>query len=904
MKKSWIKKGIVILIMLAIFLAPVSAGIKINNEDHLAVEVEVNKAKATDLCEIHLGLPSIEGKASDGIKISVQISVDTGRNAMDEDGDGIIDGKNALSIITGIGCKNSSLSEDGEMNAWNAVTTVVKKNADGKFLLPDDIFFVDVGESYDSSVVLTNPIKDIVKSVSIHPDITLQSQIMHITIPLPKSTTPKTYYVSARLEESGFLPIFTVRPHPNTPSDKFPLSVSLPTDNSQINPTGEATETSTDQVLGKAYFQCNITSGDGFVGCIAFAIYYIIWEPSAAVANFAGKILDFFVYYSTNSDSYSAEFVTKAWGAVRDIANILFIIALLYVAIKTILGLNVTNNKKLIGVVIIVALIINFSLFTTKVVIDGSNILAKIFYNNITSVDKNQKTLETGTEGEKPISAGLSRQFNPQEIITNYNVNKGQFIFVTLLSAALMLFMAYIFFSVALLFVTRVVSLWISMIFSPLAFASYTVPFEIPGFGHKKWWDDLLKNAFLAPIFIFFLYVIILFGDFFSLITYDTKGADFTQTAMKTIIPFAIIFMLLVKAKKLAVEYSGEMGAAITKYGAMAGGLALGAATGGTALAGSKFIGGHYQKIANDDELRKKAAEGDRGAQRKLARANYMASKSFDFRQTGVGKGFGKISGMDMSKGLGIKATSAEQLKGGAKARDERKYEKAEERRKSYEMTPSAAREQNEKAGRAKTQNERAEQYDKDRREAQKNIGPLVIGSDSEKYFREAYEKGGDMSEFGLDKKVKAGSVKEVKEVKTAEEINLNRRRAYAYSLEHPIESDMRTKDRSAMRSFLMEWKRGMTGMLGTKGGLATTATAIVLGGPIGTAVALSLGGLVKAIKATRPANKDLVARIAREKSSLEKLTDVIGKAGVKDKYQAEKIAKDLEKQEKKEPEK
>ena len=115
---------------------------------------------------------------------------------------------------------------------------------------------------------------------------------------------------------------------------------------------------------------------------------------SAIVVKFAGGILDFFVYYSTNSSSYTNEFVSQAWGAVRDIANIFFIITLLYIAIKTILGLNVTDNKRLVGAVIIVALIINFSLFTTKVVIDTSNILAKVFYNNITSKDASIKNAD------------------------------------------------------------------------------------------------------------------------------------------------------------------------------------------------------------------------------------------------------------------------------------------------------------------------------------------------------------------------------------------------------------------------------------------------------------------------------------------------------------------------------
>ena len=111
--------------------------------------------------------------------------------------------------------------------------------------------------------------------------------------------------------------------------------------------------------------------------------------------------LIFFVYYFTNSSSYDNEFVEKGWGAVRDVANIFFILMLLYVAIKTVLSLNVTDNKRLVGVIIIVALLINFSLFTTKVVIDASNILAKIFYNNITSQGPNGEKIRPKSRWRK-----------------------------------------------------------------------------------------------------------------------------------------------------------------------------------------------------------------------------------------------------------------------------------------------------------------------------------------------------------------------------------------------------------------------------------------------------------------------------------------------------------------------
>jgi len=413
--------------------------------------------------------------------------------------------------------------------------------------------------------------------------------------------TPLPYGVS----KTVFTPYSSSNPAPTTPTDKSKTVLPIETENNYSLSCG----------IGFGLASGNLG------GCLA-SILYVIWQGSALVAELGGKFLDFFVYYATNSSSYGNDFVKLAWGAVRDIANIFFIIALLYVAIKTILGLNVTDNKKLISAVIIVALVINFSLFTTELVIDGSNILAKVFYNNITSKTQNadgtvQDSL-AGSGGEKSISVGLVRGYNPQLIIgkTAYNANGGvsMFIFTTIVLLAITLYTAYIFFSVALLFVARVVSLWISMIFSPIAFVSYTVPFDIPGFGHKKWWSGLIENALLAPLFIFFLYIIILFLDFGKNLTY-TDSTDPLQKIMSVVIPFAIIFILLREAKKLAVEYSGELGAGITKAGAVIGGLALGGTALGVAAIGRGTVGAFMKGASTGDT----AANRMQGADARIA---------------------------------------------------------------------------------------------------------------------------------------------------------------------------------------------------------------------------------------------------------------------------------------------
>lgn len=462
-----------------------------------------------------------------------------------------------------------------------------------------------------------------------------------------------------------------IAPSIKTNSENFTAKINLNKINAQETPTTTKApvlqEAADETTANGISLNCGVSN---IGGCVAW-LFWIIFRVVAWIVQLAASFLDYMVYYSINSSSYDNAFVAHGWSAVRDIANMFFIIALLYVAIKTILGLNVTDNKKMIGYVIVVALLLNFSLFTTKVVIDGTNILAKVFYNNAPNINQNGVDIsEKKDGGEKSISLALIKTYNPQKMMTQdlYNKKGGvaTFIFLVVVSTAIILYTAYMFFAVALLFVSRVASLWILMIFSPIAFASYTVPFNIPGFGHKEWWNELLKNAFLAPIFIFFLYIIAVFASFLNnLVSYPPGGSStIIQNIMSIIIPFIILFVLLMKSKELAVKYSGEMGQAFIKGGQMIGGLALGAVTGGAAMLGTKAVGGFAasQLAKNAENWKEKAKESGFGgwaARMKLRTADYGSKATFDARQTGLGKQFTKTTGMNLQSaalvGLGAK---------------------------------------------------------------------------------------------------------------------------------------------------------------------------------------------------------------------------------------------------------
>ena len=90
---------------------------------------------------------------------------------------------------------------------------------------------------------------------------------------------------------------------------------------------------------------------------------------------------------------------------------------------------------------------------------------------------------------------------------TSVDLGAGTFILITLLAVGINIVGFVIFLSIGLVFVVRVVGLWIAMILSPLAFFTYILPEQMAGWkmvGWKNWWPETLKMAFMAPIFIFF----------------------------------------------------------------------------------------------------------------------------------------------------------------------------------------------------------------------------------------------------------------------------------------------------------------------------------------------------------------------------------------------------------------
>ncbi len=432
---------------------------------------------------------------------------------------------------------------------------------------------------------------------------------------------------------------------------------------------------------------------DGTImGCVAQVIYYAVFVPTSWLFGASGMFFDYIFAYSINDTTYRSQFVTEGWGIVRDLCNIFFIFILLYAAFKMILSIG-HDSKGIIISVIIIGLLINFSLFAGQVMIDASNILARLFYNSealkVTVTGDTGKVMkggavvyEEGRGGHIPISAAIINKVNPQNIIigarkisqvtlddgqvgsgsidtsgkTNINTDQasmgaGSFLLITVLATIINVVGIVVFLSVGLMFVGRIIGLWFAMIVAPLAFLSYTVPNmrDMEFVGWKKWWPETLKLAFLAPIFMFFMYLMIMFlENGFKVIEKASAGPNW---ALETMIPFIFIMVFLLMAKKVAKGLSGTIGQTITKGVATTGALALGGAAIGTGLLLRKGIGQTMARASRGETLTQRYEAG-------TSKTLFGKGVGWAGSKLGLGKVFGNtydVNTRTIDSGLGGK---------------------------------------------------------------------------------------------------------------------------------------------------------------------------------------------------------------------------------------------------------
>lgn len=411
--------------------------------------------------------------------------------------------------------------------------------------------------------------------------------------------------------------------------------------------------------------------------------------------------LNFFVVgFSENVYTPVADTIGNViWAAFRDMANILIIGMFTLIAVSVILGVQSLNAKRMVARVLIIAVLINFSLFFARTIIEISNFIANQFYTAMAlDNEKNTKSTAGGTTFEQITNfaskAGISGQFinllglrsafDAQQTTNNVYKEAGKSVVTAVIygftTALLLLAVSLVLGYAAILLIARTALLLFLLVTSSLAFAA----FLIPKWGENiwnTWWDTLLRSAFFAPLLMIMLWATMTLS--YALVEgvakKQGKPASFDQLFSNTesgsgvvaLLVFLLILAMLYGSIRFASSFANKMtGYAQLKWG-LGAALVGGAGTGGflmrqglgrfDALASrinsyraSAAMAAHDRELAKEHpdlkriETLKKKYEFHKAKQLesdKYSRQTYQLTQNKQFQSLIKGLGAGKLVG-------------------------------------------------------------------------------------------------------------------------------------------------------------------------------------------------------------------------------------------------------------------
>ncbi len=234
----------------------------------------------------------------------------------------------------------------------------------------------------------------------------------------------------------------------------------------------------------------------GIVGAIGTAFGHLfLW-----IAGLLGKILviviDMLIGVAQYNDFINAPAVNTGWAIVRDLCNMFFVIILLLIAFGTILKIESYKYTRLLGKLVIMAVLINFSKPIAGFLIDLGQVVMMTFVNafadtaagNFAEAYKLREMLDINFD---KVEAGGSSDFEK---------------FAAPLFACILLVVAIMTtLAMVMVFLVRIITLWILIVLSPLSYLLSASP--VAGQYAKEWWTRFGKWVAIGPVLAFFIWL-------------------------------------------------------------------------------------------------------------------------------------------------------------------------------------------------------------------------------------------------------------------------------------------------------------------------------------------------------------------------------------------------------------
>ncbi len=189
--------------------------------------------------------------------------------------------------------------------------------------------------------------------------------------------------------------------------------------------------------------------------------------------------------------------VQVGWMLLRDIANMVFVVALLMMAFGTMLDIEALGNTQHLAKLVIMAVAVNFSKTLTLFMIDIGQVVMLTFVAAFQSTAAGNFIKAFGIEEWLKLTGDTAEDVAVTVIVGMILAA----ILATVATGVLIVFLGFL--------LARVAMLWILIIFSPLVFGLSVLGHK----GHEyyaKWWKELSANIIAGPLLAFFLWLTLL----------------------------------------------------------------------------------------------------------------------------------------------------------------------------------------------------------------------------------------------------------------------------------------------------------------------------------------------------------------------------------------------------------
>lgn len=243
-----------------------------------------------------------------------------------------------------------------------------------------------------------------------------------------------------------------------------------------------------------------------FVGLLSLAlpahaivdtIAGLIAQVVLAIASLLGKLLlvviGIMIGIAQYNDFVNVEAIITGWVIVRDVSNMFFIMVLLVIAFGTILRIEQYRYNRLLGKLILMAILINLSKFIAGFFIDVGQVIMLTFVN-----------------GFKDAAAGnFTSMFNLKQMLkfrdTTEPPTGSEFLGASILALAFILIALIVMVIMVVVLVIRIIMLWILVVLSPLAYILAVFPGSAK--YASQWWSSFWKYVMVGPILAFFVWL-------------------------------------------------------------------------------------------------------------------------------------------------------------------------------------------------------------------------------------------------------------------------------------------------------------------------------------------------------------------------------------------------------------